>query len=111
MLSSLEIVRQKLAPRVAVLATCRSQVDDDPATSLVAAFLAAGAAGVVGVKRALDDADSANLMTEFYRASGADNPMLALATAQRAAISNHALPHAWATVSFFGVGGWMNRSD
>jgi hypothetical protein len=110
-LSSLEIVRQKLAPRVAVIATCRSQVNDDPAISLVAAFLAAGTAGVVGVKRALDDADGATLMTRFYRAAGADNPMLALATAQRAAISNHALPHAWATVSFFGVGGWMNRSD
>lgn len=106
-LSSLEIVRRRIAPRVAVIATCRSQVADDPATSLVAAFLAAGAAGVIGVKRALDDDEGATLMLEFYRAGGADHPLQALARAQRSAIASHRPPHAWATVSFFGVGGWI----
>jgi tetratricopeptide (TPR) repeat protein len=110
-LSSLEIVRRRIAPRLAVIATCRSQVDDDPATSLVAAFLAAGAAGVIGVKRALDDVDGAELMREFYRAGGADDPMRALAAAQRAAIARHHLPHSWAAVSFFGVGSWISNQE
>jgi tetratricopeptide (TPR) repeat protein len=111
-LSSLDIVRQRIAPRLAVIATCRSQVDDDPATSLVAAFLAAGSSGVIGVKRALDDVDGAELMREFYRAGGADDPLRALAAAQRAAIARHRLPHSWAAVSFFGVGSWIRtRSE
>jgi len=110
--SSLDIVRQKIAPRLAVIATCRSHVDDDPATSLVAAFLAAGASGVIGVKRTLDDADGAALMSEFYRLGGADDPLHALAAVQRAAIAQGRPPHAWATVSFFGASAWItNRSE
>lgn len=108
-LSSLEIVSHGIAPRVAVLATCRSQVDDDPARSLVAALLAAGAGGVIGVKRALDDREGARLMLDFYAAGGAADPLRALATVQRAAIDDHRPPRAWATVSFFGVGGWIEK--
>lgn len=108
-LSSLDIVEHKIAPRLAVIATCRSHVDDDPATSLVAALLAAGTQGVVGVKRALDDADGAELMLAFYQADGTNHPVRALAAAQRAAIANHRPPHAWATASFFGVGGWISN--
>jgi tetratricopeptide (TPR) repeat protein len=108
-LSSLEIVSHGIAPRVAVIATCRSQVDDDPATSLVAALLAAGAGGVVGVKRALDDRDGARLMLALYRAGGAEDPLRALAAVQRIAIDDHRPPRTWATVSFFGVGGWIEK--
>lgn len=106
-LTSREIVGRKIAPRLAVIATCQSQIDDDPATSLAAAFLAAGAGGVVGVKRSLGDRDGAELMLGFYRAGGAADPLHALAAAQRAAIADNRPPHAWATVSFFGVGGWL----
>jgi tetratricopeptide (TPR) repeat protein len=102
-----EIVAQRIAPRLAVIATCRSQVDDDPAGSLVAAFLAAGAPGVIGVKRSLDDSDGAALMADLYRLHGAEDPVRALALAQRAAIAANRPPGAWATVSFFGVGGWV----
>jgi CHAT domain-containing protein len=102
-----EIVAQRIAPRLAVIATCRSQVDDDPAGSLVAAFLAAGAPGVIGVKRSLDDSDGAALMANLYRLHGAEDPVRALALAQRAAIAANRPPGAWATVSFFGVGGWV----
>jgi tetratricopeptide (TPR) repeat protein len=102
-----EIVVQRIAPRLAVIATCRSQVDDDPAGSLVAAFLAAGASGVIGVKRSLDDSDGAALMANLYRLHGAEDPVRALALAQRAAIAANRPPGAWATVSFFGVGGWV----
>ncbi|HEX8110992.1 MAG TPA: CHAT domain-containing protein, partial [Kofleriaceae bacterium] len=102
-----EIVAQRIAPRLAVIATCRSQVDDDPAGSLVAAFLAAGAPGIIGVKRSLDDRDGAALMADLYRLQGAEDPVRALALAQRAAIAANRPPSAWATVSFFGVGGWV----
>lgn len=102
-----EIVAQRIAPRLAVIATCRSQVDDDPAGSLVAAFLAAGASGVIGVKRSLDDSDGAALMADVYRLHGAEDPVRSLALAQRAAIAANRPPGAWATVSFFGVGGWV----
>jgi tetratricopeptide (TPR) repeat protein len=102
-----EIVAQRIAPRLAVIATCRSQVDDDPAGSLVAAFLAAGAPGIVGVKRSLDDSDGAALMADLYRLHGAEDPVWGLALAQRAAIAANRPPGAWATVSFFGVGGWV----
>jgi len=102
-----QIVAQRIAPRLAVIATCRSQVDDDPAGSLVAAFLAAGASGVIGVKRSLDDSDGAALMADLYRLHGAEDPVRALALAQRAAIAANRPPGAWATVSFFGVGGWV----
>jgi tetratricopeptide (TPR) repeat protein len=102
-----EIVAQRIAPRLAVIATCRSQVDDDPAGSLVAAFLAAGAPGIIGVKRSLDDRDGAALMADLYRLHGAEDPVRALALAQRAAIAANRPPGAWATVSFFGVGGWV----
>jgi tetratricopeptide (TPR) repeat protein len=102
-----EIVSQRIAPRLAVIATCRSQVDDDPAGSLVAAFLAAGAPGVIGVKRSLDDSDGAALMANLYRLHGAEDPVRGLALAQRAAIAANRPPGAWATVSFFGVGGWV----
>jgi len=108
--STSDIVRRKIAPRLAVIATCRSQVDDDPAASLVAAFLAAGSPGVIGVKRALDDVDGTPLMLDFYRfyhRHGELDPVRALALAQRLAISLHRSPRAWATVSFFGVGGWI----
>lgn len=102
-----EIVARRIAPRLAVIATCRSQIDDDPARSLVAAFLAAGTPAVIGVKRSLDDRDGAALMRDLYRLHGAQDPIVALALAQRAAIAANKPPSAWATVSFFGVGGWI----
>lgn len=110
-LSASDIVRREIAPRLAVVATCRSQVDDNPLASLVAAFLAAGSPGVIGVKRAYDDVDGARLMEDFYRRyhdNGERDPLLALAQAQRAAIDSRRPPRAWATVSFFGVAGWIH---
>lgn len=110
-LSANDIVNHKIAPRLAVVAACRSQVDDDPAGSLVAAFLAAGSPGVIGVKRAYDDIDGAPLLLEFYRRyrdSGERDPLRALAQAQRAAIASGRPPRAWATVSLFGVAGWIH---
>ena len=109
-LSANDIANRKIAPRLAVIATCRSQVDDDPAASLTAAFLAAGAPGVIGVKRAYDDVDGAPLLLEFYRRyrrGGDRDPVQALAGAQRAAIGLGRPPRAWATVSLFGVAGWI----
>ena len=109
-LSANDIVNARIAPRLAVIASCRSQVDDEPAGSLVAAFLAAGAPGVIGVKRSYDDVDNKPLMLAFYEQyhqGGERDPLQALALAQRAAIAAQRPPRAWATVSFFGVGGWV----
>ncbi len=106
-LSSYEIVGRQIAPRLAVIATCQSHVDDDPSTSLAAAFLAAGTTGVIAVKRRLDDKAGAQLILDFYRFGGADDPAASLARAQRAAIRTKRPPSEWAIVSFFGVGGWI----
>jgi CHAT domain-containing protein len=111
-LSTGDIVSKKIAPRLAVIATCRSQVNDDPAASLVAAFLAAGTPGVIGVKRSVDDVDETALMLEFYRlyhGHGEHDPMRDLALAQRRTIAQKRPPHTWAKVSFFGVGGWIQQ--
>lgn len=106
-LSAREIAARRIAPRLAVIATCRSQVNSDPSASLVAAFLAAGSPAVVGVKRSLDDRDGAALMSAFYGFQWNEDPLRALALAQRKAIAEKKPPGAWATVSFFGVGGWI----
>lgn len=106
-LSSHEIVSRQIAPRLAVIATCRSHVDDNPSASLAAAFLAAGTTGVIAVKRSLDDKAGARLIRAFYRFGGAEDPAGALARAQRAEIRAKRPPSEWAIVSFFGVGGWI----
>lgn len=110
-LSSAEIMSSKIGPRLAVIATCRSHAADDPSISLVAAFLAAGASGVVGTKRAIRDSQGAHMMERFYGANGARDPVRALAVAQRLAIRDGEQPSAWAAVAFFGVGGWLHRKE
>ena len=109
-LTSHDILVRKIAPRLAVLASCRSQTNDQPMTSLVASFLAAGVSGVIGVKRSLDDGDGETLMLDFYGAGGPDDPARALARAQRKAIASGRRPLAWSTVSFFGGGEWLETS-
>jgi CHAT domain-containing protein len=104
------IADHMIAPRLAVVATCQSKTGDDPASSLVAAFLAAGASGAIGSKRTLVDRDTATLMHDFYANHGAVDPARALATAQRAAIAANRAVSSWASISFFGVGGWMELS-
>jgi tetratricopeptide (TPR) repeat protein len=106
-LSSHAIVEHRIAPRLAVIATCQSHIADDPTTSLAAAFLAAGTTGVIAVKRSLGDEVGARLIRDFYRFGGADDPAAGLARAQRAAIGAKRPPSEWAIVSFFGVGGWI----
>jgi CHAT domain-containing protein len=106
-LSSREIVDRQIAPRLAVIATCQSHVDDDPSTSLAAAFLAAGTTGVIAVKRTFHDQAGALLIRDFYSFGGADAPAGGLAEAQRAAIRAKRPPSEWARGSFFGVGGWI----
>ncbi|HSK04007.1 MAG TPA: CHAT domain-containing protein, partial [Kofleriaceae bacterium] len=106
-LSAREIVEHRIAPRLAVIATCRSHVDDNPSASLAAAFLAAGTTGVIAVKRSLNDEAGARLIRDFYALGGAADPAASLARAQRAAIQAKRPPSEWAIVSFFGVGGWI----
>lgn len=102
-ISTHDILDAKLAPRLAVVASCRSDGGDDPMTSLVATFLATGTQGVVGAKRAIDDQGAAAVFADFYAAGGDTHPIEALATAQRRAIASKVPPHIWASVSFFGT--------
>jgi hypothetical protein len=97
-----QVLSAGLAPRLAVIATCRSQGGDDPMTSLVAAFLASGTVGVIGAKRALDDDAGELLLRDFYLAGGQNDPVQALALAQRSAIARSTPPHVWASLSYFG---------
>ena len=100
--SATELLAAGLAPRVAVVATCRSDGGADPMKSLVAALLATGTRGVIGAKRAIDDRQTADLISDFYRAGGDRDPVGALAAAQRQAIARHVPPAAWASLSYFG---------
>jgi len=109
-LSSLELLRLAIAPRLAVVATCRSQTNADPTASIVAALLASGAVGVVGAKRSVDDDASRALILDFYRAGGARDPIVGLAAAQRAAIHAGRSPRDWASFSFFGTGGALEST-
>jgi hypothetical protein len=49
-----------------------------------------------------EDHDSATLMIDLYRRGGAQDPLWALARAQRAAIAAGRRASTWATVSMFG---------
>lgn len=109
--TALELLEMQLAPRLAVIATCRSSASAKPNSSLVAALIAAGTPGVVGAKASLDDDASALLIGDFYRAGGADDPVAALAVAQRQAIAEGRPPRAWAAFAFFGTGGWLQPSN
>jgi hypothetical protein len=102
--STRDIVEGFIAPRLAVVASCNSDAGDDPMSSLVSAFLAAGTAAVIGSKRSIDDHDTELLIRDFYRAGGVDDPAGALATAQRLALARRAPPHTWSALSCFGTG-------
>jgi CHAT domain-containing protein len=103
-LGAAELLGLRLAPRVAVLATCASAAGDDgdPWRSVASALLAAGAHGVVATIRSVADADARALVLDFYDAGGAVTPALALATAQRRAIARGAPTAAWAVFVYLG---------
>jgi CHAT domain-containing protein len=83
--SALEIFAGRVSAARVVLASCGSALagDTEGATSLVAAFIAGGAAQVVATLRPVSDRGSEELTQLFYRDQGADDPVRTLAKVQR----------------------------
>jgi CHAT domain-containing protein/tetratricopeptide (TPR) repeat protein len=92
-----------------VLSACETALHDpgggDEMFGLTRAFLAAGAARVVASLWPVDDAMTADLMSDFYAGLRRGKPpAAALRLAQQAARRRHAHPACWA--SFALLGGW-----
>jgi len=100
-----DILGADVAPRVAVLASCASAVQRPDAmwTSVAAAFLATGTRHVVGALRSIDDDQVRDLLVDFYRFGGADDPIGGLARAQRAAIGRGVPVETWASLVVLGL--------
>jgi tetratricopeptide (TPR) repeat protein len=81
-----EMVRRKLAPRIAVLSGCGSAaaMDEEGWGSIAAALLASGTAAVIATDRSVDDGESLAVMRELYAQPGwRTDPARALANVQQ----------------------------
>ncbi len=106
-----EIVQNRLAPRIAVLASCGSAAarDEEGWGSIAAALLEAGTSVVIATDRSLDDEIALALISQFYaQPDWRSDPPRALARVQsaaaaRAATSDSATAaQAWAAFSVLG---------
>jgi tetratricopeptide (TPR) repeat protein len=104
-----EVVRRRLAPRIAVLAACGSAAaqDEEGWGSIAAALLESGTAAVIATDRTVDDAASLEMMLDFYaERDWRTDPARALARVQQAHAprSSHDDPttRAWAAFSVLG---------
>lgn len=82
-----EIVERRLAPRIAVLASCGSAAatDEEGWGSIASALLESGTAVVIATDRSIDDKISLKLMTDFYaQFDWHTDPARALARVQQA---------------------------
>jgi len=82
-----EMVRQRLAPRLAVLAGCGSAaaLDEEGWGSIAAALLESGTAVVIATDRSVDDEPSLTVMRGFYgQPDWRTDPARALARVQQA---------------------------
>ncbi len=80
----------------------------DDYVTLAQAFLYAGARNVVATLWRVEDAAAAEVAESFYRARGGeDDPVVALAKAQRAMLANprYEAPYYWASYEVLGAGG------
>ncbi|MEO8552691.1 MAG: CHAT domain-containing protein, partial [Kofleriaceae bacterium] len=100
-----EIIDQRIAPRLVVLASCSSAVTDvDAWGAFAGAFLAAGTRDVIASRWALHDRIATEFVATFLRDGGVASPALALASAQRRAIKQGIPVSTWAALGAFGVG-------
>lgn len=85
-LHAFDVWRHNITARRVVLAACDSAVgsDDEGATSLATAFLARGSDQVVATLRTVSDPGAEQVISRFYHEGGANDPVRALAAAQRA---------------------------
>ncbi|HMK72076.1 MAG TPA: CHAT domain-containing protein, partial [Myxococcaceae bacterium] len=80
-----DIVRLAPAPRVVVLASCRSGARGESSApeTLAAAFLRAGSRAVLATLKSVEDRFAARVVQRFYEVGGAEDPARALADVQR----------------------------
>jgi CHAT domain-containing protein/tetratricopeptide (TPR) repeat protein len=99
-----QIVSERIGPRLVVLAACASATPRGHSIwgTLAAAFVAAGAEGVVASLWSIDDAATRELVVAFYDEGGAKRPALALARAQRRSIASNRPVSSWAPFVFVG---------
>jgi CHAT domain-containing protein len=97
--TSTDIVTWRLAPRLVVLASCASGARPSGSMwgALGGAFLAAGSEAVIATLWSVEDQATAALVRAFYAAGGAEDPVRALAVAQREAITAGASPRQWSS--------------
>lgn len=104
-----ELLAAKVAPRLAVLASCESAAGRTrgKSGSLAAGFLAAGSDAVVAALGSVEDEVAHRFVLRFYAEGGADDPVAGLARAQRAAIAAGEPPAHWAP--FVVLGTWSSK--
>ena len=103
-LTSADVVAQRIGPRTVVLAGCSTSASRDAETwgAFPSAFLASGSRYVVATARPLPDADAAAMMRLYYAQPDHLDPIRRLAAAQRAALAT--MPaKTWAIFSAWGV--------
>lgn len=102
-----EIIAQRLAPDLAVLASCAgaSRAGLGMWSSLGAAFLAAGSRHVVAALGSVEDDTAHRFVLRFYAAGGAQDAPGSLAEAQRQAIAAGEPPSTWSPFVVLGRGG------
>jgi tetratricopeptide (TPR) repeat protein len=93
-----DVLASKLRADVVVLASCSSATTRQKEMwgSLAAAFLANGSGAVIATLGSVDDADARALVMNLYRRGVADDPVRALAAAQRE-MARSLSPRRWAS--------------
>lgn len=104
-MTAASILAGRLRPRLAVLATCASAVPGGRGMwgSLGSAFLAAGSEDVLAALWSVQDRTAREVVLRFYAEGGADDPVAALARAQRAFLAAGKPPSFWAPFVLLGA--------
>jgi CHAT domain-containing protein len=104
-LTASAVLAGRLRPRLAVLATCASAAPASQGTwgSLGSAFLAAGSEAVLASLWSVEDRTAREVVLRFYAEGGTDDPVAALARAQRAFLRAGRPPSFWAPFVLLGA--------
>jgi len=99
------IVRDRIGPEIAVLASCSGAAarGTNYWGSWSAAFLIAGTRSVVASVWSVQDADSRYFIQRFYESGGSEDPAGGLALAQRRLIVEGRSPSSWAPFVHIGL--------
>ena len=102
-LTAAEVLKEGLAPRLALLSGCATSVSQAPEAwdGFPSAFLAAGSRHVIATLRSVRDAEAAQVVEAYYAQPAALSPIARLAAAQAQVASS--LPvSAWASFAAWG---------